>query len=121
MLYNTDYFMFKSIIFGFVSCYIILIILCLNLLYLDLCCCVSYRGCLVYVFKQQFSVFKQHFTHFNALFHPHVFPQMFLNNNFQFLNTHTKRAHRYFVLIVLFLFLDQINGVVIIVLPLDIF
>ena len=55
---------------GFVSCYIILIILCLNLLYLDLCCCVSYR---------------------------------------------------YFVLTVLFLFLDQINGVVIIVLPLDIF
>ena len=55
---------------GFVPCYIILIILCLNLLYLDLCCGVSYR---------------------------------------------------YFVLIVLFLFLDQINGVVIIVLPLDIF
>ena len=50
------------------------------------------RGCLVYVFKQQFLVFKQHFTHFNALFHPHVFPQMFLNNNFQFLNTHTKQA-----------------------------
>ena len=50
------------------------------------------RGCLVYVFKQQFSVFKQHFTYFNALFHPHVFPQIFLNNNFQFLNTHTKRA-----------------------------
>ena len=49
-------------------------------------------GCLVYIFKQQFSVFKQHFTHFNTLFHPHVFPQMFLNNNFQFLNTHTKRA-----------------------------
>ena len=51
-----------------------------------------FRGCLVYVFKQQLSVFKQHFTHFNALFHPHVFPQIFLNNNFQFLNTHTKRA-----------------------------
>ena len=50
------------------------------------------RGCLVYIFKQQFSVFKQHFTHFNALFHPHVFPQMFLNNNFQFLNTYTKQA-----------------------------
>ena len=47
---------------------------------------------MVYNFKQQFSVFKQHFTYFNALFHPHVFPQMFLNNNFQFLNTHTKRA-----------------------------
>ena len=50
------------------------------------------RGCLVCVFKQQFSVFKQHFTYFNTLFHPHVFPQIFLNNNFQFLNTHTKRA-----------------------------
>ena len=31
------------------------------------------RGCLVCSFKQPFSVFKQHFTHFNALFHPHVF------------------------------------------------
>ena len=51
----------------------------------------TFRGCLVYIFKQQFSVFKQYFTHFNALFHPHVFPQIFLNNNFQFLNTYTKR------------------------------
>ena len=50
------------------------------------------RGCLVYVFKQPFSVFKQHFTHFNTLFYPHVFSQIFLNNNFQFLNTHTKRT-----------------------------
>ena len=50
------------------------------------------RGCLVCDFKQLFSIFKQHFTHFNTLFHPHVFPQMFLNNNFQFLNTQTKRA-----------------------------
>ena len=49
-------------------------------------------GCLVYVLKQQFSVFKQHFTHFNAFFHLHVFPQIFLNNNFKFLNTHTKRV-----------------------------
>ena len=50
-----------------------------------------FRGCLVCDFKQQFSVFKQHFTHFNILFYPHVFPQIFLNNNFQFLNTYTKR------------------------------
>ena len=50
------------------------------------------RGCLVCVFKQPFSVFKQHFTHFNTFFHPHVFSQMFLNNKFQFLNIHTKRA-----------------------------
>ena len=50
------------------------------------------RGCLVSVFKQQFSVFKQHFTYFHTLFHPHIFPQKFLNNNFQFLNTCTKRA-----------------------------
>ena len=49
-------------------------------------------GCLVCDFKQLFSVFKQHFTHFNALFHLHVFPQIFSNNNFQFLNTYTKRA-----------------------------
>ena len=48
--------------------------------------------CLVYAFKQPFSVFKQHFTYFNTLFYPRVFPQMFLNNNFQFLNTHTKRV-----------------------------
>ena len=39
-------------------------------------------GCLVCVFKQQFSVFKQYFMYFNTLFHSHVFPQMFLNNNF---------------------------------------
>ena len=39
-------------------------------------------GCLVYVFKQQFSVFKQHFTHFHTLFHPYVFSQIFSNNNF---------------------------------------
>ena len=49
------------------------------------------RGCLVCDFKQPFLVFKQHFTHFNAFFHPHVFPQIFSNNNFQFLNTYTKR------------------------------
>ena len=47
---------------------------------------------MIYVFKQQFSVFKQYFMHFNAFFHPHVFSQIFLNNNFQFLNTHTKRV-----------------------------
>ena len=50
------------------------------------------RGCLVCVFKQPFSVFKQHFTYFYILFHPHVFSQMFSNNNFQFLNTYTKRT-----------------------------
>ena len=52
---------------------------------------VQTMGCLVNIFKQLFSVFKQHFTHFNALFHSHVFSQMFLNNNFQFLNTGIKR------------------------------
>ena len=51
--------------------------------------------CLVCDFKQQFSVFKQHFTYFNALFHPHVFPKMFSNNNFQFLNTCTKWAAQF--------------------------
>ena len=54
-------------------------------------CCWTPRGCLVSV-KQQFSVFKQYFTYFHILFYPHVFPQKFLNNNFQFLNTCTKRA-----------------------------
>ena len=52
----------------------------------------SLWGCLVNGFKQPFLVFKQYFTHFNALFHPHVFPQIFLNNNFQFLNICTKRT-----------------------------
>ena len=52
----------------------------------------SLRGCLVCDFKQSFSVFKQYFTYFNALFHPHVFSQLFSNNNFQFLNTCTKRT-----------------------------
>ena len=42
----------------------------------------SFRGCLVCVFKQLFLVFKQHFTYFNTLFHPHVFLQIFLNKNF---------------------------------------
>ena len=50
------------------------------------------RGNLVCVFKQLFLVFKQHFTYFYILFHSHIFPQMFSNNNFQFLNTCTKRA-----------------------------
>ena len=40
------------------------------------------RGCLVGVSKQQFSIFKQHFTYFHTLFYPHVFPSKFLNNNF---------------------------------------
>ena len=48
--------------------------------------------CLVIIFNQQFSVFKQHFTYFYIFFHPHIFLQKFLNNNFQFLNTCTKRT-----------------------------
>ena len=36
--------------------------------------CKALLGCLICVFKQPFLVFKQHFTHFNTLFHPHVFP-----------------------------------------------
>ena len=35
-------------------------------------------GCLILLFKQQFSVFKQHYTYFHILFHLHVFSQ---NNN----------------------------------------
>ena len=62
----------------------------------SLCVCVFFleliRGCLVCDFKQPFSVFKQHFTYLNVLFHPHVFSKIFSNNNFQFLNTCTKRA-----------------------------
>ena len=33
--------------------------------------------------------------HFHTHFHPHVFPQMFSNNNFQFLNTCTKRTLKF--------------------------
>ena len=44
---------------------------------------------MVCVFKQPFLVFKQYFTHFNTLY---IFPQIFSNNNFQFLNTCTKQA-----------------------------
>ena len=62
------------------------------------------RARLVCVFKQLFLVFKQHFTYFNALFHPHVFPQIFLNNNFQFLNTCTKRTVKISFLIYFYLF-----------------
>ena len=32
-------------------------------------------GRLVHVFKHIFSVFKQHYTYFHALFHSHVFPK----------------------------------------------
>ena len=56
------------------------------------------RRCLVNVFKQQFSVFKQHFTYFHILFHPHVFSQKLLNNDFQFLNTCIKRVLNHCVL-----------------------
>ena len=34
---------------------------------------VDTKGCLVCVFKQPFSVFKQYFMYFYILFHPHVF------------------------------------------------
>ena len=36
------------------------------------------RGRLVLLFKQQFLVFKRHYTYFYTFFYPHVFPQ---NNN----------------------------------------
>ena len=45
---------------------------------------------LVCVFKQLFLIFKQYFTYFNIFFHIHIFSQIFLNNNFQFLNICTK-------------------------------
>ena len=61
-----------------------------------------FRGCLVCDFKQPFSVFKKHFTHFNGLFHPHVFPQIFSNNNFQFLNTYTNLSVLSYVLVLYF-------------------
>ena len=50
------------------------------------------REYLVCVFKQSFSDFKQYFTYFYILFYPHVFSQIFSNNNFQFLNTCTKQT-----------------------------
>ena len=66
------------------------------------CNCRKLRECLVCVFKQPFLIFKQYFTHFNTLFYPHVFSQIFSNNNFQFLNTCTKWTYsslnEYFIL-----------------------
>ena len=50
------------------------------------------RRYLVCIFKQQFLIFKQHYMYFDTLFHQHVFSKIFLNNNFQFLNTCTKRT-----------------------------
>ena len=60
---------------------------------------------MVYVFKQPFLIFKQYFTYFNIFFYPHVFLQMFLNNNFQFLNTYTKQTLivRFFFFFLMFL------------------
>ena len=46
-----------------------------------------------FVFLNNYFQFKQYFMHFNVLFYPHIFSQIFSNNNFQFLNTCTKRAH----------------------------
>ena len=40
----------------------------------------DFRGCVVHHFKQPFSVFKQHYTYFQILFYPHVFPHIFSNN-----------------------------------------
>ena len=57
--------------------------------------CKMHRARLVCVFKQLFLVFKQYFMYFNVLFHLHIFPQIFLNNNFQFLNICTKRIHSF--------------------------
>ena len=53
------------------------------------------RRCLVCVFKQSFLDFKKHFTHFNTFFHPHLFSQIFSNNNFPFLNAFTKRHYNF--------------------------
>ena len=33
------------------------------------------RSRLIQQFKQYFSIFKQHYTYFHTLFHPHVFPK----------------------------------------------
>ena len=58
------------------------------------------------VFKQQFLVFKQHFTYFYIFFHPFIFSQKLLNNNFQFLNKYTKRILNFLLFLV---FIDQHN------------
>ena len=85
---NTETNLYRFVVaFGFSYC-ILILILGFRL---------WVRRCLVYVFKQQFLVFKQHFTYFNAFFYPHVFSQIFLNNNFQFLNRHTKQTHKLYL------------------------
>ena len=35
----------------------------------------KFRGRLVHMFKHMFSVFKQQYTYFYTLFHPHIFPK----------------------------------------------
>ena len=57
----------KSIIIGFI-----------DLIFLWKCHYIHFQkmktlACLVNKFKLLFSVFKQHYTHFHILFHPHVF------------------------------------------------
>ena len=47
------------------------------------------RAYLLPLFKQQLSVFKQHYTYFHTLFHSHVFPKNTNNiTKLVFLNTH---------------------------------
>ena len=41
-----------------------------------------FKVCLVHVFKQQFSVFKQYYMYFHILFYSLIFPHMFLDNKF---------------------------------------
>ena len=51
------------------------------------------KGCLVRCFEQQFSVFKQHYTYFHIIFHPHVFSKNTNNiTNTTLLNNVTKQS-----------------------------
>ena len=44
------------------------------------------KECLACIFKQSILIFKLYFIYFNTLFYLHIFLQIFLNINFQFLN-----------------------------------
>ena len=49
------------------------------------------RGCLVVYFKQQFSVFKQHYTYFHIFFHSHIFPK---NIQTTLIKQHYQTSHK---------------------------
>ena len=68
----------------------------------------------VYVFKYMFSVFKQYYTYFYTLFHPHVFLKNINNvtittlpNRLQIILSYELDLMREFLFIYFFFFFDE--------------